>query len=501
MAAPTRRCTLVMGRVSGACARAGWLGLMVAMIVSCSGGGDARPNIVLITVDTLRPDRLTPYGYEEIETPAVAALAESGIVFENAFCNVTWTIPSMASVMTGLYDFEHGVQTPFDRLEGAAPTLAELLRRAGYYTAAIVASYPLDRRFGFDRGFATYSDDTTAPLFAPEQPEGSVDESLFEHDRLAWYAQRAGQSAFRSDAAVVDEAIAWIERKPVSPFFLWVHLFGPHARGTAERTSAEYDRDVVATDRELGRFLNALRRAPWWKRTMVVFHADHGETIDEHRAHGHGRNLHDSAARVPIIIRLPGDRRAGERVGRLVRNLDVFATALRRAGIEPPGSTRGRDLLDPKDGQSESTYLATYMIPLRLTLDVEGKETEVGFRLRGIRTEAWKLVVLEPVAATPWSPHEGTALPATFVEERRRVQLYDLQQDPNERIDVAKQRPEVVRELLALLQETEASGTVTSAPRRALDPDVRRQLEKLGYIESGGGLPPVQAENRADDVR
>ena len=458
---------------------------------ACAETEPQRTNVVLITVDTLRADRLSPYGYEAAETPAIESLARSGIVFENAFCEATWTLPSIASVMTGSYPGDHGVRRWVDRLAEDRTTLAELLREAGYQTAAVVGSVPLDARYGFDQGFDLYDDEMEEAVRRGQRESAPPDEWFDGSDkqRVAWFKARQTWGAYRTDDRVADRAIAWLDANQGAPFFLWVHFFGPHerdkpaqgeGRGRAwiDSQIERYDEWVGFTDQQVGRLLERLRGDPRGLETAVVFHSDHGQDLEEHGVFGHGATLYDSSARVPLIVALPEGRRAGERVESLVRNLDIFATIVGLARLDPV-STVGRDLLLARHGE-DHTFLEGAEAPAG-KLPVDGRKVRVRTSLRGIRTPEWKLVVTEPRAAD--AGPDRTALPAELVEKRRRFKLFDLDRDPGENENRAFQDLEKSKELFALLRAHGASARAEPAEAEELDSETRERLQSIGYLE------------------
>jgi arylsulfatase A-like enzyme len=473
--------------------------MLLCALLALPGGCDRtptdRPNIALITVDTLRPDHLGPYGYEEIETPAVQKLAEEGILFENAFCDVTWTIPSVASIMTGKYAVEHGVRTIYNRLSDDEVTLAEILKAHGYRTAAFVGSAPVDHRFGFSQGFDLYDDDMTTPYLLGKAAEPARDEWFDAGPpyRLRWTVARLKTTGYRPDDLVANEATDWLRSDPHEPFFLWVHFLGPHEKiprtpkgSEASLSPADiydrdaYDLDVTAVDRQVGRVLSAIRRAASPENTVVVFHSDHGQTFFEHRTPGHGFDVYDTTARIPLIVRLPGRERASERVTRLVRNVDIFPTLLSLAGVRDLPEVSGRDLLAIRAARPDHTYLESYRIafsPLTSVVEQDGVKRRVVWGHRGIRTPRWKLIVREPVTAdrgklqvlqgrNPWGP---------------LVELYDLSADPREQRNVAPAEPKRVAEMRAIL-DSYGSGSPTESVED-LDEATRERLRSLGYTD------------------
>ncbi len=457
-----------------------------------------RPNIVLITVDTLRADRLGPYGYDKIATPAIARLAGEGIVFEKAFADASWTLPSLSSVMTGKYPTRHKMRSWNDRLHAEHETLAEVLAAQGYATAAIVGSYPLDRYFGLAQGFDHYDDEMTVALYedegspsAPRQEVTDAPADDSEAARATWQWSREWHNAYRTDREVADKAIEWLNGNPVERFFLWVHFFGPHEKGKrgdldaaaqkayGDAQVARYDSDVVETDRQVGRLLEALRGDPRFPATALIFHSDHGQSLNEHGIFGHGFELYDTNVHVPLIIRLPQGERAGERVAQLVRNLDIFATVIDLAGA---GSNvwDSRDLLGAPPPADGHVYMETHH-PVGLTareVEVGVGVRNVGLSMRGIRTNRRKLINHVPALGPGESPAE--ALPDDYVTRRTRSFLFDLTDDPGERRDLAAQRAKQLAHHQSLLDSHE-EGPDHGAAETDLDDAAKERLRSLGY--------------------
>lgn len=227
---------------------------------------DLRPlNVVVITIDTLRPDHLGCYGYGNIETPTLDGIAKSGVLFENAVTQTPLTPPSHASIFTGLNPPSHKVRdTGGFVLARSTPTLATRLQERGWDTAAFVSSIVLKKRSGFDQGFAVYDDDMPRPGKAGEFLEDA--------------ARRAGDT--------VDRAIRWLESRGSKPFFLWVHLYDPHVPYNLSSPFSErykdrpYDGEIAYADRELGRLMESVRRKSPPERTLLAVLSDHGESLE-----------------------------------------------------------------------------------------------------------------------------------------------------------------------------------------------------------------------------
>lgn len=374
---------------------AGWVAalLLVLLGIGCSPGA-ARPDILLVVVDTLRADHVGVYGAVRPTTPSLDALAKGGVVFRRAHSHSGWTLPAMASLLTGRLPHEHGMgRDPkdlgaFGKLPADVPTLAELLGDAGYDCGAVVNNTFLAPSFGFRRGFGD------------------------DYDYVG-----AGQDEIRSAETSVDAALQWIEHGD-RPYFFLLHLMEPHmwyappasVRGTfapvdgasipvpftdaammalqsgqvrlnaaqLDALTALYDEEILAVDHALGRLFAALRRSPRWASTVVVVTADHGEGFGDHGLWEHGNSLYGELTHVPLIVRGPGI--APGEVTTLVQHADVFRTILSFAGVAPPAGSAGRPLLpatpppvpvvvenvlygEPQVGLVEPRYAAHWTLP------------------------------------------------------------------------------------------------------------------------------------------
>ncbi len=481
------------------------LGVAVALVVACAmlWGIHSKPNFVLITVDTLRPDHLSCYGYDKIATPAIDQLASHGILFEQAYADVTWTTSSMASVMTGLYATKHGVQTSYQRLSSNAHTLAEYLQRAGFYTSAIVGSFPLDPIFGLSQGFDTYDATFTRPMVldpdrpSPDEPVRSVP-SRFSDDPTemnAFLLDKSSHDAYRSDDQVTDAALAWLHTsRRREPFFLWVHYFGPHEKPQGQsdlkeeiaRQLAEYDPDIVTVDREVGRLVEGLAARGDLSRTVIILHADHGQSLNDHQYFGHGRHVYDSTEHIPLIVRPAGGIPAPIRVNRMVRNVDIMPTILALAGITAESAADGRSLTAELSGARseapEGTYVETYLSANRLFAEVIDYRTDLklGMRRLGFRTPRWKYIINDPI------PFADVADPAPVSEEMHRryysEELYDLEQDPNELTNVLASHQDLAAQFRQRVWDEQRSRG-NSVEKIPVGGETRERLKSLGYVD------------------
>jgi arylsulfatase A-like enzyme len=461
------------------------------------------PNVVLITIDTLRPDRLSCYGHDlPPTTPNIDRLASEGVLFLNAFCDVTWTTPSMSSVMTGTYATRHGLRSTFQQLDPANVTVAEELKRKGYRTAAIIGSFPLAASFGLNQGFDTYDDHFTAPIViggeAPSEPVPDRFANDADQQRFFQFL-KAQADAYRPDDAVSDAAIAWLRaarasksflRKP--PFFLWVHYFGPHELADVRlnflqqnaKIIADYDGQVRHMDTEVGRLLDAMRELQFDENTLTILHADHGQSLNEHQYVGHGKNLFDPTLRIPLIVRLPQVIPGNVRVEARARNIDIMPTILEAAGITTSVALDGlslRSILSNPNAPAQEMYCETYLGATDAfsepVADGRGGKLRVGFRRLGILDGRWKFIVSEPWPLLDFEhPPE---IPSEVVKRLRKEELYDVVADPTEvtaidRADVA----EALRAKIDSYNATEGHGGF----RHDLDDAAKERLRSLGYL-------------------
>jgi arylsulfatase A-like enzyme len=480
----------------------------------CGEDPEARPNVLLITVDTLRPDRLGAYGYDRIRTPHIDHLAAEGALFENVVTDTPWTTPSMSSVMTGTYPTFHGFKsTNANRLAPENVTLAEVLEEAGYTTAAVVGSFPLDAVFQLDQGFDHYDDEFTTPIWSmPGHEFEHIESEFFEsaEQQRFFILSKALNDSRREDAEVTDAALAWLSEERAEPFFLWVHYFGPHEKPdwkVAEdrrelRRLGMYDPDIEVTDREVGRLVDGVDAHGLAENTLVIFHSDHGESLGENGLIGHGQILNGATMRIPLVMRYPARIARGVRVSRLTMNVDIFPTVLDAVGIASDRELSGESLLPLVGSSAERgwaalrerfrdgrvAYMETYYpahvafaTPVNLP---DGEKLKVGLIRRGVQTRDWKYVKSEPhrlidvtPGLVPEAPEELTALLV-------REELYHLAGPSGEKRNVVEQHPEVVEEMRALFERhLEAErGSAPSVPAD-VDPEMKLRLKSLGYGE------------------
>jgi arylsulfatase A-like enzyme/Tfp pilus assembly protein PilF len=408
--------------------------------------------VLVITVDTLRADRLGCYGFGLAHTPAIDRLAEEGVRCIDAASSAPITLPAHCSIMTGLYPPAHGVRDNGNyALAPEAVTLAERLQAAGYRTAAFVSAAVLARRYGLDQGFGVYDDD----LWSEDTPQ------------LFMIRERPAERT-------VDRALAWLDDSMRSaarqPFFLWVHLFDPHqpynrrSPDLAAVAPTLYDAEVAEADRGVGRLIDWLGQRGVLDETLVVLTADHGESLDEHGEPTHGIFIYDSTIRVPLIWRLPGVLAANTTYGGPVRHIDIVPTVLGVLGLPGGDSTQGTNLLAALQGRAPAPDLVQYS---------ETRLAEEGFGMA-------------PLFAVRHAGRKWIQAP--------QPELYDLRRDPRELtnlypVDAAGAAP-LEHELEAV---TAASTRLAlTAPTRLIDRETEEMLRALGYL-----APPEQRAEMA----
>jgi choline-sulfatase len=416
-----------------------------------------RPSFVLITLDTTRADRLGCYGYPHATTPHIDALARRGVLFEQAASPSPLTLPAHASILTGTYPTFHGVRINGNAALGRAHlTLAEALSEQGYQTAAFVAAFVLDGRWGLDQGFDLYDD--------------RFDLRGRKHLDLA-AVQRPGNE-------VMDAALEWLERHEREPFFAWIHLYDPHtpyappepflSAHAPRGPTGLYDGEIAFADQQVGRLVSWLEASGVGARTVVVVMADHGEGLGSHGEGTHGYFAYDYALRVPLIVATPFEKLHGVRVASQVSAVDVFPTVLALAGIAPAPAVHGRSLLGLmlQPGAGAATYAYGESMAPHL---------QYGWSpLHALRSERYKLI------------------------KAPRPELYDVAADPHEATNVIARHPEVAErmrnELERLIERTSRDAPATEAAD--LDKQTVAALAALGYM--GGTATPASTGPLAD---
>ncbi|MDB5334925.1 MAG: tetratricopeptide repeat protein [Planctomycetaceae bacterium] len=418
------------------------IGISVLALLGLFAGGvvwyvcSPRPlNVLLITLDTTRADRLGCYGYSLAKTPVLDRLAQQGVLFERAYAPVPLTLPSHASMLTGLYPPEHGLR---NNGQAALPqgllTLATELQAAGYETGAFVAAFVLDHKFGLQRGFKTYSDDLSV-----------ADPSLHGHHQ------------YREGSFVIDAAIRWLRPRTRKPFLCWVHLFDPHYpylthedRFETQFKDRPYDAELAYVDEEIGRLISMLRESGALENTLIVVVGDHGESLGEHGELSHSMTVYDATLRVPLLMVSPGESRPGQRVAEPVSLVDLTPTVLDRLGLRPLPQVSGRSL--------RATLRGEPLSPLPCYAETD-----------------------EPYQAGHWSPLRALITQQWKYIRSPRAELYDLLADPHELKNLATESPDQLQKLEGELKTWEDRMNQRLADNVALTEQERRALSGLGY--------------------
>lgn len=400
-----------------------------------------RPDVVLITLDTTRADRLGAYGYAGASTDTIDALAARGTRFVRAESVLPLTIPAHSTLFTGLFPFHHNVRSNGDNvLADGFTTLAEHFQAAGYATGASVAAFVTTRQWGFAQGFDGYFD------AMPEQ------EVQTPQSRNYWHTERAG-------AQVVDDALAWLATVPKDkPVFLWVHLYDAHFPYTPAETYASaqpgkpYDAELAYVDDQVARVEQAFVARP----TLFTLVADHGECLGEHDEQQHGSFAYECTQNVPWIVSGPGVPVAV--VDTPVSQADVAPTILKLAGLPVPPGMDGA----PQPGGGTVPYSESYQLVDRFRFAPH----------RAVLDGTWKLI------ATP------------------KPELYDLSTDPGELTNLAAANPEKVASLRAKL---DALGATPPGKTGEVDAATMEALASLGYVTgSSGGIDPFSLPDVKD---
>jgi arylsulfatase len=451
--------------------------LMSGMACTPAPTGEAW-NIVLISVDTLRADHLGVYGYDRPTSPGIDALGHEGAVFTQAICQNTNTNPSHASILSGLYPHSHGNRDNFFRMADDVPMLQEVLADAGYTTAAFVSGYTLkDQICGLGRGFDVYDDTFSGK-------------------------ERLGRQT-------TDRALAWLQENAGRRFFLFFHLFDPHGpydppaqrpahfepRGPVRQVAperipryqrlpvgsadgdywtdlrlyeAKYDEEIAYADGQVATLLAELDRLGLRDNTLVVLTSDHGEALDE-RSHllDHGGGIGDEEIRVPLILRLPDGRFAGVRFTGQVESIDIAPTLATLVGVDLGPQVQGLDLLPHLERGTgdphREAFIETRLIPRRW--QDRGYRLKPPDTLKAVRRPDAKVVVF------PGAP-------------RNYVELYDLLNDPGERVDISADSPDLTR---SLLEDLEKFLALPSRFNEVASPDANAEtraiFKTLGYVD------------------
>jgi arylsulfatase A-like enzyme/Flp pilus assembly protein TadD len=417
------------------------------------------PNLLLITIDTIRADHLGCYGYEPIQTPSIDSLAADGLRFAQAYTPIPITLPSHSVMLTGTYPMMSGMHDfSGNNLSPEQPTLATVLRARGYDTGAVIAAAVLDRRFGLNHGFDFYYDH-------------------FDFSRLA---ETNLDLMERPANEVVDQALAWLARPRKKPFFLWVHLYDPHhpykppPPFSQKYKANPYDGEIAFTDSQLGRLLRYLKEHALYGRTLVALSGDHGEGLGEHGEKTHGFFIYNSTLHVPLIIKPPqGTRLAQKTVADQVSLVDLMPTLLGLLQAPVPPKVQGKNLSAAlvRGGPLEGSPLYSETFLPRIHFN--------------------------------WSELRGLGLRNYHFIEAPKPELYDTAKDPHELHNLFADKEAVSSELKAKLTAVVRQYTAEHelAQKSTLDPELASRLQALGYTAFAGGSDSLVSDPKLPDPK
>ncbi|GAC1436611.1 MAG: hypothetical protein NVSMB58_27320 [Terriglobales bacterium] len=420
----------------------------------------SSPNVIVITIDTLRPDHLGCYGDKQIRTPNIDSLAAGGARFERAYTLVPVTLPSHTVIFTGTYPMFSGMHDfAGNKLSPTQPTLASVLKEHGYTTGAVIGSAVLDSRFGLNHGFDFYYDH-------------------FDFNRL----QESNLDEMeRPGNVVADVTLDWLAQNYKKKFFLWMHLYDPHypyrppAPYSQEYKDRPYDGEIAFADEQVGRLIRFLKEKGLYSNTLIVLSGDHGESLGEHGEKTHGFFIYNATLHVPLIVHLAG-KASHAIIPQTVSLVGLMATVLQELKIDIPQKVQGRSFLqlitDNRTPTEESSRLYSESYLPRLHFNWS--------ELRGMETEKYHFI------------------------DAPKPELYDLTKDPGETHNLFPEKKAVSEEmrvqLSALVQQYSAGQEL--AEKTGLDPALMERLKSLGYAGfSGGGTAPTITDRSLPDPK
>jgi arylsulfatase A-like enzyme/Flp pilus assembly protein TadD len=420
-----------------------------------------QPNVVFITIDTLRADHLGCYGYQQIRTPHIDALAAHSVRFERAYTPVPVTLPAHTAIFTGTYPTLSGMHDfSGNKLNPSQSTLASVLKQHGYATAAVIGSAVLDSRFGLNKGFDFYYDH-------------------FDFNRLQ---ESNLEEMERPGNVVADVALNWLGKNYKSSFFLWMHLYDPHypyrppAPYSEQYKDRPYDGEIAFADSQVGRLIAFLKAKGVYENTLIVLTGDHGESLGEHGEKTHGFFVYNATLHVPVIIHLPGNDTARV-LPEIVSLTDLMPTVLQALKVDIPPQVQGRSLLPwmkptptPKQEEdSRSLYAETFLPRIHFNWS----------ELRSVETEKYQFI------------------------QAPKPELYDLSTDPAETRNLYRDKKAVAEELHARLNTLihQYSTDQELAEKTGLDPALMERLKSLGYAGFSGGGSSTSAGTSLPDPK
>ncbi|NUM53233.1 MAG: sulfatase-like hydrolase/transferase [Candidatus Hydrogenedentes bacterium] len=463
--------------------------------------GDYK-NILLITIDTIRADRMTSYGAPRDTTPNIDAIAKEGMVFENAFAQRNSTWPSLATIMTSLYPIQHGVRSNGLKIGNEFLTLAEYLSQNGYLCAAVYANATAQNWEGFQFRYPC------------------------DHDPV--------------DERATHSAVKWLEEYKDYKFFMWVHYLAPHAdyeppqeyrkwvdanyAGPVDGSKASvtnltlkrfdvtdadvqqvlnlYDGELLYVDNEVKQIIDALKSHGLYDKTLVMISADHGEELNDHHGYfGHGASVYDGVLRVPLIVRLPGVVPAGKRDATLVQHLTIAPTICEAVGLPVPEPFVGKSLMPLFKGE-EADYGPVFaemkdeILTVR-TADYKYIANPLSYKPRKLNEERRQSVGLPSARGNKRGGKDiegdvevddASVDPALLEMQMKDEELYHVAEDRLEKLEIAQAKPDVVKEMKQKLTEFQEKynwrfgHTVDERVQKEVDPELKQKLEAMGYV-------------------
>jgi arylsulfatase A-like enzyme len=419
------------------------LAAIVAGILLYNPSSDKPYNVLLVSVDTLRPDRLGYVGHQRQTSPNIDKLAKEGLVFTNAYSQSGWTLPSMATILTGRYPKDHGATDFHWGMNKRLPTLASILREHGYDTRGYVSHLVLTPRYGLNKGFGKY------------------DYSVLNY----------GNPHYVATSSQLTDLVLRDLRDIEEPFFFWVHYFDPHFEYLSHQHWAHfgnspidrYDQEIAFTDYHIGRILSYLRQLDLYDNTIIIFTSDHGEEFGEHGSKYH-YTCYEEILRVPLIIKAPFLEPGISTT--VAEQIDFLPTILAMLNIEPVKDYPGRNLL--VETQDDSVVFIE-------------RDRPPGFKQRAVICGRHKLIRIEATDIEKIPPNSR----ATFSEVENvkpGIFMFDLSRDPNEQESIFSPGNGRAEKLLAILA-AHFAGQKMPTQEIEIDEEMRRKLRSLGYIQ------------------
>ncbi|MFO8057200.1 MAG: sulfatase-like hydrolase/transferase [bacterium] len=424
---------------------------LIWSLVAAPGCGKDRWNILVISMDTTRADRIRCYGYDWVETPGLNSLARDGILFERAYSHIPLTLPAHTSIFTGMVPTYHGVidnggyQVPED-----VTTLAEVLKEAGYQTSAFISAAVLKKEFNLDQGFDYWNEEDIEP----------------QEELSALVAERPADK-------VTDDALEWLEKNRQKNFFMWVHYYDPHATYDppsvyAELYESDYDGEIAFMDSEIKRLLGQMKEYGLYDKTMIIAVGDHGEGLGEHDEQTHATFIYETTQHIPLIMTIPGFQEAGKRIRTLASHMDLMPTVLDFLGLEMPADMNGKSLkeiIELPAGEVIDRYVF-----------LESKHSLLHYG---------------------WSPLSAIVGPRYKYIKAPTPEFYDLRNDPDESRNLYREDKKPVTNYKNRLNEFEdkwKEGLKQENPD--LSPALEQQLAALGYATSRFKGDPEKAKEK-----